>query len=145
MREERPFQRHRTVRRQRVGVEEDAWLTAQFVHLVKHILVLQTVVLVEVPLAVTFAWCSNLLIVGEFGQSFQQLAAEGDAAEEISRHSILGLHPSGSLCRGVVLQPTVGVGHLRTKIFVYCAVLGGLRILQALCLHHGCGYDCHTH
>ena len=81
-----------------------------------------------------FARSSDFLVVGELGQSFQQLPAEGNLLQIGVRYLIFSLYPCCCLCRSVVLQPAVGVGDLHAKIFVYCAVLSGFRILQILCL-----------
>ena len=96
------FQGYRTIGAQRVWIQEYARLTAQLVHLIEHTLVLQTVVLVEVPLAVALAWCTNLLVVGQLGESVEQLLAEGNLLQVGVGHLVFGCHPGSSLCRGVI-------------------------------------------
>ena len=133
VREVDALQGHRTVGAQFVGVEEHAGLTAQLVHYVHHALVLQAVVLVEVPLAVTLPWRRDLLVVGQFCQPLQQLPSEGNLLQVGVGHLVLCLHPCCCLSACVVLQPAVGIGHLRAEILVNSAVLRGLGVLQSLC------------
>ena len=136
MREVETFQGHRAVRAQRVGVEEYALWSSQFVHRVDDALVLQTCALRHIPLALTFKGSATRVVVGQLGQSLQYLLTEGDTAEEIIRYLVFSLHPCCCLCRGVVLQPTIGVSDLRAEILVYCAIFRGLGVLQLLC--HNC-------
>ena len=78
VREIHTLQGHSAVSTQLVGIEEHAWLTAQLVHHIHHALVLQTVVLVKIPLAVTLARRRDPFIVRQFRQSLQQLPTEGN-------------------------------------------------------------------
>ena len=94
---------HRTIGTQVVGIQKDARFTSQFVHLVHDVLVLQAVVLVVVPLAVTLTRSSDFLVVCQFCQSFQQFATEWNLRQIGVGHLILSFYPGCCLCRGVVL------------------------------------------
>ena len=144
VREIRTLQGYGAVGAQLVGVKEYARLTAQLVHDIHDRLVLQPVIFIEVPLAVTLPWRAHFLVVGQFRQSFEQFLAEGYFLQVAVGHLILCLHPCCRLAAGVVLQPSVGVGNRRAEIIVYGAVLRGFRILYSLCRCQGRSQCCNS-
>ena len=145
VRETQRLQRHRTITAQFVGIEEHAGLTVKLILHIDHILILQTVVAREVPLAVMLARCTDLLITRQLGEAFQQLVSKGYLLQIRIRNLVLSLYPSGGLRAGVILQPAVRVAHFHTEVFIYGAVFLCLGILQSLGMHHRSGHQCHTH
>ena len=129
MREVDALQGHCSVVTQLVGIEEYTRLTAQLVHHIHDALVLQTVVLVEIPLATALARSRDLLVVSQLRQTLQQFAPEGDLLQIGVGHLVLCLHPCSRLGAGVVLEPTIGVGHFHTEILVDGTVFRSLGIL----------------
>ena len=124
---------HRTVVAQLVGVEKHAGLSAELIHHIEHALVLQTVVLVEIPFALALEGSAHFLVVGHLFQAREQFGALGQAVEIGRGDGVLFLHPSGGLCAGVILQPTVGVGDFHAEIGVHGPVLGCRGIGDFLC------------
>ena len=131
------LQGHGAIVAQRVGVEEHPGRAAQLVHHVHHALVLQAVVLVEIPFAMFLERYARLLVVGHLAQPLKQFLALRDAVQKGIGHGILCLHPLGGLGTRVVLEPAVGVGHLGAEIFVYGIVAGCGGVVDALCRSRG--------
>ena len=131
VREVYTLQSHGAVGAESVGVEPYALLAcvgSGAVHLVEYALVLQSVVAVYIPFALALERNANLLVVGSLLQSFQDVLAHGDVVEIFACHGILGVHPFGSLCAHVVLEPAVGVSHFLAEVHVNSVVLMSLRI-----------------
>ena len=131
VREVYTLQSHGAVSTESVGVEPYALLAcvgSRAVHLVEHALVLQSVVAVYIPFALALERNANLLVVGSLLQSFQDVLAHGDVVEIFACHGILGVHPLGSLCAHVILEPAVRVCHFLAEVHVYSVVLRSLRI-----------------
>ena len=131
MREVYTLQSHGAVSAESVGVEPYALLAcigSGAVHLVEYALVLQSVVSVYIPFALAFERNANLLVVGSFLKSFQDVLAHWDIVEVFACNGILGVHPLGSLSAHVVLEPAVGVSHFLAEVHVNSVVLVSLRI-----------------
>ena len=146
VREVNALQSHRSVVAQLVRVEEHARRTAQFVHHVEHTLVLQAVILVEIPLAVTLERCAYFFVVRHLFQSFEQLRAERNLPDVAVGNGIFCLYPCRSLRTAVVLQPAIRVFHLRSEIGIDRRPLFRHRILNALSTdgQRQCEYRQHT-
>ena len=93
---------HRTVIGKAVRVKEYTLCSSQLIHHVKHTLVLQTVVLIDIPAPMSFERCAYLLIIAYFLQSLQQFSAERNLLQIGVGNLILCLHPLGCCRRGVV-------------------------------------------
>ena len=109
---------HRTVIGKAVRVKEYTLCSSQLIHHVKHTLVLQTVVLIDIPAPMSFERCAYLLIIAYFLQSLQQFSAERNLLQIGISNLILSLHPLGCCRRGVVFQPTIRVGYFHPEILI---------------------------
>ena len=129
--EKHSLEGHGAVIAQGIGIEHHPGLAVGAVHLVQHALVLQSVVLVEVPFTVLATHRRpDLLVIVHLLQALQQLATEAYAFEIMVGVPVLGLHPGGCLVGKVVLQPAVGIGHGSAEIIVNGRVFACLRHLR---------------
>ena len=112
-------QRHGTLVRESIGIEEDLALVRKRRLAIEHRLVLQTVVIeIVVPIAVTRG--STLLrVVPELSQALADLIAIGNLREVIEGHIVLCLDPLSGFGGVVVLQPAVGIGYLGAEIVIH--------------------------
>ena len=118
---------HRAVVAEGIGIQEDAGLAAEFVHLVEDALVLESVVLVEIPFAVLLVrGRAHLFVVGDFLEPREYLFAGGKLFKIGPGHFILRLDPGGSLGGSVVFQPTIWIGDLRAEVIVDSIVFARL-------------------
>ena len=119
LRESDSRQRHGTLVRESIGIEEYLALCLERRLAIEHRLVLQTVVIeIVVPIAVTRG--STLLrVVPELSQALADLIAIGNLREVIEGHIVLCLDPLGCFGGVVVLQPAVGIGYLGAEIVIH--------------------------
>ena len=82
-------------------------------------LILQTIVLAEIIFAVFLDRSADLLVISQFRQPFQEILLERYLAQILVCHFVLHFYPSGGSCAGIIFQPSVRVGNLRTEIHVY--------------------------
>ena len=137
-------QRHRPVGRQGVGIEEDAALGVGRIGAVEHRLVLKPVVVKPVPGIAVPGGNALLGVVPELGEALADGPAERNLREVVVRHGVLGGDPGGRSLRVVVLEPAVGVGHLRAEVVVDHLAARGVGIglmldlfhLRATCCNH---------
>ena len=134
VREEYAFKSHRTVIAQCVRIKENTRFASQLIHDIHDILVLQSVVPVVIPFAVTFARCTYLFIVHQLRHTLQKFLADGNFLQKCIGDLVFCLNPSCRLGRSVVFQPAIRVGDLYAEVFVNSTVLICFRILQALSL-----------
>ena len=124
---------HSAVGAELVGVEPYALFLygrVGTVHLIEHILVLQSVVAMYIPLAVLLEGDAELLEIGGLLESLQDFGTHGDAVEIVACELVLSLNPLGSLLAGVVLEPAVRVGNFHTEILVNGVILWSRRIIN---------------
>ncbi len=113
----------------RVRVDEDLVLPVQAGAYVDHALVLQAAVLGAEKEVAHFPRRTLLRKVQDVLIPLGYRVPEGDVRQIGLRHRVLALHPVGRLGAGVVLQPAVGVGHLRAeKVVHHGGVLAGFRV-----------------
>ena len=118
---------HCTVVAEGIGIQEDAGLAAEFVHLVEDALVLESVVLVEIPLAVLLVRRrAHLFVVGNFLEPREYLFAGGKLFQIGLGYFILRLYPGSGLGGSVVFQPTIWIGDLRAEVIVDSIVFARL-------------------
>ena len=111
-------QSHRTLVRERIGIEEHLTLSVKRRLAIEHRLVLQTVVIeVVVPIAVARGR-TLLRVVPELSQTLADLIAVGNLREIVERNLVLSLYPLGGFGGVVVLQPAIGIGHLSSEIVI---------------------------
>ncbi len=113
------IQRHGSVRRQGVGVEEDLRRTVEPFAVIQHALVLQAVVPVEEVVLADAERCPLFRIVVKFGEPLFDLSAIRNLGQIVLRHSVLSGHPGGGFVRPVVFEPAVRVCHPRTVVIVH--------------------------
>ena len=109
---------HRTVFRERIGVDEHFALPARLRGAVEHRLVPQSVVVEIIPCVAVFGRNTLFGVVPQFGQPFADRAAERNLRQVILRHDVLGLHPRRRRLRVVVFEPAVGIGNLRPEVII---------------------------
>ena len=111
-------QSHRTLVRERVGIEEHLALSVERGLAIEHRLILQTVVIeIVVPIAVARGR-TLLRVVPELSQTLADLIAVGNLREIVERYLVLSLYPLGGFGGIVVLQPAIGIGHLSSEIVI---------------------------
>ena len=137
------FEGYGSVVAQLVWVEEHASFASELVHLVEHSLVLQTVVLIDIPLSVLLERGIDLLVVSHLLEAFQILVALRYLGEVSVGYGVLCLYPSRSCRTGIVFERAEWIRYFFAEVFVHRIVLRGGRILQVLS-HHGSGAH-HSH
>ena len=127
-------QSYRTIIRKFIRIKKYTWFTVQAILYIQYTLVLQTVILIEVILAVFLERCTNLFIISHIRQSLQQSIAERYLRQIVVRYFVLSFHPCSSCSGSVILQPTIRVGYFCSKIDIYSIHFRGFRIHKFLLL-----------
>ena len=124
------FQRHRAVGGKFVRIEQQRRLGVERRHCVKHVLVLQPVVLrIEVTPAL-FERRAVTLVIPQFGQPFLNGQAFWNPFQVTESDLVLGLNPGFGFGRIVVLQPAVRIGDLHAVIIVHDVCLAREGIIE---------------
>ena len=114
---------------------------AQFIHFIEHTLVLQAVVFVDIPRAMSLERRAYFFIVGHFLEALHELWTLWKLVKIMSGQCVFCRDPT--LCFGavVVFKRAVWVGNLCAEIGVNGVVLRRFRIVKALCYHAGCSHS----
>ena len=128
--------RHRTVLRQRIGIEEDLAGLSGLLRAAEHRLVLQSVVIIVVIPVAVFRRSPLLGVVPQLGQPLADGIAEGDLREIILGYGIFGSDPGGRRLRVVVLEPAVGIRHLGAEVVVHHLAAGRFGVGKMFYLLH---------
>ena len=134
-RRERPEAR-RPIGRPAVGIDQHLWLPVESLLDVQHALVLQAIVLAEEEILALSRRRRVPLVVAERLDAILELLTKRDPLEVGERHFVFRLDPRGGFRRRVILEPAVGVGHLRAVIGVGVIDFSCRRILQRLGERH---------
>ena len=111
-------QRHRALRRKRVGVEQHPSALTRLVSHIEHRLILQSTVVEIIILAFFLCRSANLLHIKQIAQLAGNLFAIRQRLEILVGQFALGSHPGSRLRRCVVFKPPVWIGHLRAEIII---------------------------